>query len=89
MSSQTSEKVLWFTAGAAVGASLALLFAPMAGDQLRRQLGESVDEGSASLLDTGREWFEKGRELYEQGRQIANEAAEMFEEGKKLSQSPQ
>lgn len=67
-----ATKVLWFIAGASIGASIALLFAPAAGETTRAALA-----GKTGVLD-------RGRELFERARQVTQEAAEMFETGRKL-----
>lgn len=86
MSDDTNEKVVWFVAGAALGAAVALLFAPKSGEETRRLLTDKSGEGREALLQTGKEWLDRGRDLYEKGRQIADDAADMFEQGKKLAQ---
>lgn len=73
-----------FITGALVGAGIALLFAPQAGEQLRGllrdyatrakdELDEAVDRGAEVLDNTverGHEFVEKGKEaLHETGRQ--------------------
>jgi gas vesicle protein len=84
MSNEDSGKLLWFVAGAAVGASIALLFAPASGKVARRYLSKKTGEGREALTDTGKEIVDKGRELYDKGRKLADEAADMFERGRKL-----
>lgn len=79
-----SSKALWFVAGAALGATIALLFAPAAGEETRRALGRGATRGRDSLADAGREMIEKGKEYMEKGRHLADEAADLFERGKKL-----
>jgi len=79
-----NSKALWFVAGAAVGATIALLFAPASGEETRRAIGRSAGRGRDSLADMGRDAIEKGKEYMEKGRHLADEAAELFERGKKL-----
>lgn len=79
-----SGKALWFVAGAAMGATIALLFAPSSGRVTRRRISRAASQGKESLADTGRELAEKSRDLYEKGRRIADDAADMFERGKKM-----
>ena len=82
----TTGRFIWFVAGAAIGASIALLYAPTTGRELRKMIGDKTDEGRAALTDSGREMLDRGRDLYERGRKIADEAADMFERGRKLVQ---
>ncbi len=76
----SSNEAVFFLAGAAVGAAVALLFAPQTGEKTRRMLARRANEGGRDLID-------RGRELYDKSRDIADEAADMFERGKKLVQS--
>jgi len=79
-----TSKLVWFLAGAALGAAIATLYAPAAGAETRRKIAAKTAEGRETLLESGKELIERGRELYEMGRQIADEAAELFERGRKL-----
>jgi gas vesicle protein len=81
-----TSKAVWFLAGAAIGATLALLFAPASGEETRRYIGRKADEGREALTDTGRDLLDKGRDLYDKGRKIADEAADMFDRGRRLVQ---
>lgn len=81
---QDNGKFVWFLAGAAVGASLALLYAPQPGHKTRRLLVKKTREGREAFAGSGRELLDKGRELYKKGRQVADDAAEMIERGRRL-----
>ena len=80
----TSGKVIWFFAGAAIGAAVALLYAPQSGQETRRYLGDKAKEGKDALAESGRDMMDRGRDLYERGRKMADEAAEMFDRGRKI-----
>ena len=79
-----SNGAIWFLAGAAVGATLALLYAPASGRDTRRKLGKQAKKGREALTDAGQDIADKGRDLYEKGRQLADEAAGMLERGRKM-----
>jgi gas vesicle protein len=81
-----TDKLLWFFAGAAIGASIALLYAPQTGRDTRRLIKKKALKGREAALDTSRDFLDKGRELFEKGREVADEAAEMFERGRRLVQ---
>jgi gas vesicle protein len=85
------DKLIWFLTGAAMGAAVALLYAPQSGERTRRMLGRKVREGRDVLADHGRDiydkgldLYDKGEELFEKGRSVADDAAELFERGKRM-----
>jgi gas vesicle protein len=84
MAQDNSDKVVWFLAGAAIGATVALLFAPQSGEETRRLIGEKAREGKDVLADRGQDLMERGRDLYEKGRRMADDAADLFDRGKKI-----
>jgi hypothetical protein len=59
-----SSVLISFLLGSAAGAALAVLFAPDAGDETRRRIGETVRDGA-----------ERGRALARRGRAAAVAAA--------------
>lgn len=75
---------VWFVAGAAIGATIALLYAPQSGRETRRIIKRKTREGREAIADTGRDLLDKGRELYEKGLRVADDAAEMIERGRRL-----
>ena len=78
-----SDNLIWFLAGAAVGAAVALLFAPKTGRELRKIISDKTSEGRDYMVETGRDLYGKGRDLYERGREVAEDAAELIEKGRK------
>jgi len=76
--------MIWFLVGAALGASVALLYAPQSGERTRRIIGKKVREGRDVLSDSGQDFYEKGRDLYEKGRRVADDAADLFEKGRRM-----
>lgn len=83
---EDSSGVVWFVAGVALGATVALLYAPQSGEETRRQIGVKTREGRERLAEQGRALMDRGRDLYDRGREIADEAADLFEEGRKIVQ---
>lgn len=79
---ENSNKFGWFLAGAVLGVSVGMLYAPKSGKETRDSLSQSVKDAEAS----GHELMERGRELYERGRKIADDAADLFERGRRLVQ---
>lgn len=84
MAQDNNENAVWFLAGAAVGAAVALLFAPQSGKETRALLASGAETGRDYLTEQGKDMMDRGRELYERGRGIAGEAADLFDRGKKL-----
>jgi len=80
------SKVGWFLAGAVIGASIALLYAPKSGRDTRKYLNRTTRDGREAMESSGRELMDRGKELYDRGKQIAEDAADLFERGKKLVQ---
>jgi gas vesicle protein len=81
-----TSRVVWFVAGAAIGAAIALLYAPASGEVTRRKLRRTAEEGRSKLVEGGKEMLDRGRDLYDKGRKIADEAAELFERGREAVQ---
>jgi len=76
--------IAWFVAGAALGAAVALLYAPKSGRDTRKMLNRTTREGREAVEASGKELMEKGRDLYDRGRKIADDAADLFERGRRL-----
>ena len=86
MTEDNTSKVVWFCAGAAIGAAIALLHAPKSGSETREMLADQANRGKQKLAGSSRDLVERGRELYERGREMADEAGEVIERGRKLVQ---
>jgi len=86
MEDNNSSSLGWFIAGLAVGATVALLYAPQSGKETRKYIGDTSKEGREAMEASGRELMERGKELYDRGKKIAEDAAELFERGRKLVQ---
>lgn len=78
------DKAVWFLAGIAIGATIALLYAPASGEVTRRKIVRKTQEGRDAVLESGKEMLDRGREMYDRGRKLADDAAEMFERGRKI-----
>lgn len=79
----STDRLVWFVAGVAVGTALGVLFAPKSGREIRHYIGEKGAEGRDFLVETGRDVYAKGRDLYERGKGLAEEAAELVDRGRK------
>ena len=89
MEKTSSDGILWFCAGAALGATIALLYAPHPGHHTRRKIGKVAKTGVEKVADSGRQMAEIGKDLYEKGRQLADDATSMLERGRKLIDDPE
>jgi gas vesicle protein len=78
------SKVVWLMAGVAIGATVALLYAPATGEQTRRTILKRTKDSREAIADSGRDMLERSKEMYEKGRKMADDAAEMFERGRKI-----
>jgi gas vesicle protein len=76
--------IAWFVAGAALGAAVALLYAPKSGKDTRKLLNRTTRDSREAVEASGKELMEKGRDLYDRGRKIADDAADLFERGRRL-----
>ena len=83
---EEDSKLGWFIAGAAIGATVALLYAPKSGRDTRKYLSKTTTHSRDAMEASGKELMDKGKELYDRGRKIADDAAELFERGRKLVQ---
>jgi gas vesicle protein len=83
-SNQLTGKLGWFLTGAAVGAAIALLYAPRSGRDTRKLLSKTGRAGKEAVTETSRELVETGRDLYDRGCQLVEDAAELFERGRNL-----
>lgn len=64
--------LLAFIAGAAVGAAVALLFAPASGEDTREYLGQRAREGRDRAAEAARQGREMAAEAARQGREMLN-----------------
>jgi len=85
--SNSGDKVVWFVAGIAIGATIALLYAPASGEVTRGKIAKKTEKGRTAIADSGKEMLERGKEMYDRGRKLADDAAEMFERGRKIVES--
>lgn len=57
-----------FAVGALVGAAVALLYAPAAGEETRRKVAKKAKEGRDTFESAVETAVERGREVFEQAR---------------------
>ncbi|MGO9895081.1 MAG: YtxH domain-containing protein [Bryobacteraceae bacterium] len=77
-------KLGWFITGAAIGAGVALLYAPKSGKDTRRYIAHQTEKGRQMVTDTSKDVADASREMFERGRKLVEDAADLFERGRKL-----
>ena len=81
---QTISTLAWFLTGAAVGATVAILYAPKSGKETRQYLGEKAHEGREAVENASHDVVEASRDMFERGRKLVEDAADLFERGRRL-----
>jgi gas vesicle protein len=76
--------IAWFLTGAAIGVTVAVLFAPKSGHDTRRYLSDKTQQGKEAVTQTGSDLVGAGRDVFERGRKLVEDAAELFERGRRL-----
>jgi len=78
------SKLAWFLTGAAIGAAVALLYAPRTGKDTRRYIARQTEKGRQMVNDTSQDVADASREMFERGRKLVEDASDLFERGRKL-----
>ena len=61
---EKTDRLVWFLTGAALGAAVALLYAPQSGRDTRRYIGKKARQGREAVGDVSRDALDKGRDLF-------------------------
>jgi len=77
--SSASEKLTYLLIGAGLGATIALLFAPKAGRELRTDIADYTKRGVDAAGESARALTERANEMYETGR---GKVGEYYETGR-------
>ena len=78
----TTAEVVSFSAGALVGAGLALLYAPKTGHEMREKVSDVTGDAIAKMKGMTAEAQEKFSQKMQRGREFAEEKAAEFSETK-------
>jgi len=73
--------ILPFAVGLGVGAAVALLFAPKAGEQLRNDISEGVNDGVNQIRSTGKELRRRVQRLADTAQDQVNRVQDAIEAG--------
>jgi len=76
--------IAWFLTGAAIGATVAVLYAPKSGRETRRYHSHKTQQGREAVSQTGSGLVDAGRDVFERGRKLVEDAADLFERGRRL-----
>jgi len=72
------EKALYFTLGAFVGATVALLLAPRSGEETRRMIADKAREGADYVSNRGRNVVDRTSTLVDRGKQLLDQQREQL-----------
>ena len=75
----------WFLLGALVGATCALLLAPKSGRDTRDYISQKAQDAGSTITGTSRDLYERGKGVYDKGKQVVDDAAALFDRGRKLA----
>lgn len=67
--------------GSAIGAAVALLFAPQDGRKTRRMIRRRAEDSLDELSEAGKQISEIGHDVYDRCREFAGEAVRLVEKG--------
>lgn len=84
-----STKLGYFLAGLGIGAAVALLFAPLSGEETRKRIVEKAEEGREYVASKGREFRHQAEEMVGQGKELVSKQkerlADVLEAGKQAA----
>lgn len=72
MADNVGAKVSYFIVGLGIGALVGILFAPKAGEEMRRDLTRKAEEGRDYAQRKARELRERAEDLIERSKEIMN-----------------
>jgi gas vesicle protein len=76
----------WFLTGVVLGAAAAILYAPKTGRDTREFVTQQTRRGKEAVTETTESIVDSGRDMFDRGRKLVEEAAALFERGRKLVQ---
>jgi gas vesicle protein len=79
-----ANNIGWFVAGAVVGMTAAILLAPQSGKKTRKIISDKTQQGKEAVTDTSKEVYDRSKEMIDKGRQLVEDAADLFDRGRKL-----
>jgi gas vesicle protein len=87
--SNVSTKIAYFLAGFGIGTAVALLFAPLSGEETRKRIADKAQEGKEYVTSKGRELRKQAEELVDHGKELVSKQkerlADVLEAGKQAA----
>jgi gas vesicle protein len=80
----TASTLAWFITGAAIGVTVAVLYAPKSGKETRQYLSEKAQAGKEAVEGASQDIVDASRDMFDRGRKLVEDAADLFERGRKL-----
>jgi len=80
----SGNTVGWFIAGAIIGATVALLYAPKSGKETRQLIADTTQKGKDAVTESSKDLVDAGRDMFDRGRKLVEDAADLFDRGRKL-----
>ena len=71
-----STNLLYFLAGASIGAVVALLYAPQSGKKTREYISDRAEDGKDYLKDRSKELREQAEDYVERGKDLVSQQVE-------------
>ena len=95
---KTAERIGWLLIGAGVGAGIALLYAPVSGEEARKLIRRKAEDARDTVVEAGGQIRDKvveagesvaetARGVYRKVASVAADAAGVFEAGRRAAKS--
>jgi gas vesicle protein len=78
------SSLAWFLTGAAIGAAVAILYAPKSGKDTRKYITHRAQQGKQAVADTSKDLMDASKEMFDRGRKLVDEAGDLFDHARKL-----
>ena len=69
------QKSIWVLVGMAIGAGIALLYAPQSGKQTRKLIRRKAEDARETIVETGEAVADKTKDFYSKSAKAVTEAA--------------
>jgi gas vesicle protein len=79
-----ASRLAWFLTGAAIGATVAILYAPKSGKDTRKYITHRAQQGKHAVTETSKDIVDASKEMFDRGRKLVDEAADLFDHARKM-----